>query len=96
MPTLDGCHLLTVEDLRAPDGTLHPVQREMVERDGSQCGFCTPGFVMSMFVLAEESNDPSKGEVEDALAGNLCRCTGYQGMVDAALAYVATRKSQLA
>jgi xanthine dehydrogenase small subunit len=84
MPTLDGCHLLTVEDLRAPDGTLHPVQREMVERDGSQCGFCTPGFVMSMFVLAEESNDPSKGEVEDALAGNLCRCTGYGPIVEAA------------
>jgi xanthine dehydrogenase small subunit len=83
MPTLDGCHLLTVEDLRAPDGTLHPVQREMAERDGSQCGFCTPGFVMSMFVLAEESNDPSKGEVEDALAGNLCRCTGYGPIIEA-------------
>jgi xanthine dehydrogenase small subunit len=84
MPTLDGCHVLTVEDLRAPDGTLHPVQREMVERHGSQCGFCTPGFVMSMFVLAEESNDPSKGEVEDALAGNLCRCTGYGPIIEAA------------
>lgn len=83
LPTLDGCHVLTVEDLQNTDGSLHPVQQEMVTRDGSQCGFCTPGFIMSMFVLADENKDPSTSEVEDALAGNLCRCTGYGPIVEA-------------
>lgn len=83
VPTLDGCHLLTVEDIRQPDGALHPVQQEMVLRHGSQCGFCTPGFIMSMYVLWRNTDAPSKPEIEDALAGNLCRCTGYGPIVDA-------------
>ena len=78
LPTLDGCQLLTVEHLAAPDGTLHPVQQAMVDCRGSQCGFCTPGFVMSLFALSRDRQAvPSASEIDDALAGNLCRCTGY-------------------
>ena len=74
------------EHLRAPDGGLHPVQRAMVEHHGSQCGFCTPGFVMSLFALYHEGVRATRPAVNDALAGNLCRCTGYRPIVDAALA----------
>jgi xanthine dehydrogenase small subunit len=90
VPALDGRQLLTVEHLAAADGTLHPVQQAMVDHHGSQCGFCTPGFVMSMFALGTQSRPdrapPNRGEVNEALAGNLCRCTGYRPIVDAALA----------
>jgi xanthine dehydrogenase small subunit len=75
LPTLDGKQLITVEDLKAPDGRLHPVQQAMVETHGSQCGFCTPGFVMSLFALFHESSSLDRAGIEDALAGNLCRCT---------------------
>jgi len=75
--TLDGKQLLTVEDLAAPDGTLHPCQQSMVDWHGSQCGFCTPGFVMSLFALYHEGGQPDRNRIDDALAGNLCRCTGY-------------------
>jgi len=88
LPTLDGKALFTVEDLRRPDGGLHPVQQAMVDCHGSQCGFCTPGFVMSMWgmYLAHEPGDPapSRTQIDDALSGNLCRCTGYQPIVRAA------------
>jgi xanthine dehydrogenase small subunit len=83
--TLDGCQLLTVEDLRSEDGGLHPVQRAMVECHASQCGFCTPGFVMSLFALTREREEaPDEATIDDALAGNLCRCTGYAPIVRAA------------
>jgi xanthine dehydrogenase small subunit len=83
--TLDGCQLLTVEHLAAPDGTLHPVQQAMIDCHGSQCGFCTPGFVMSMFALSRHCDSaPDDDTVDDALAGNLCRCTGYAPIVRAA------------
>jgi xanthine dehydrogenase small subunit len=75
--TLDGCQLLTVEHLKAADGTLHPIQQAMVDCHGSQCGFCTPGFVMSMFALYHNDANPTPNGIDDALAGNLCRCTGY-------------------
>ncbi len=84
LPTLDGKELLTVESLRAADGSLHPVQRAMVDCHGSQCGFCTPGFVMSMFELYKSEERPSRQRLHDALAGNLCRCTGYRPILDAA------------
>lgn len=84
LPTLDGKELLTVESLRAADGSLHPVQQAMVDCHGSQCGFCTPGFVMSMFALYKNAADPDRVAIDDALAGNLCRCTGYRPIVDAA------------
>ncbi len=91
VPTLDGCQLLTVEDLAAPDGTLHPVQQAMVDQHGSQCGFCTPGFVMTLAALHHEEPDPpSRQRIDDALAGNLCRCTGYGPIIAAARSMHAT------
>lgn len=83
LPTLDGCQLLTVEHLKGDDGSLHPVQQAMVECHGSQCGFCTPGFVMSLFALRLNEAEPSISRIEDALAGNLCRCTGYEPIIAA-------------
>ena len=108
LPTLDGKALFTVEDIAAADGTLHPVQQSMVEHHGSQCGFCTPGFVMTMWTQWENLQDRggcagkeapdslagdalpvrscSRQEWADALSGNLCRCTGYRPILDAAQA----------
>jgi xanthine dehydrogenase small subunit len=90
LPALDGKRLLTVEHLRRPDGNPHPVQRAMVERHASQCGFCTPGFVISLAVLHESGTKPTRQEIDGALAGNLCRCTGYRPIVDAAVDAMAT------
>ncbi|WP_405231396.1 xanthine dehydrogenase small subunit [Lentisalinibacter salinarum] len=84
LPTLDGQELITVESLGSPQTGLHPVQQAMYECHGSQCGFCTPGFVMSLFALYRNRRDPSRREIDDALAGNLCRCTGYRPIVEAA------------
>lgn len=84
LATLDGCHLLTVEHLKGADGALHPVQQAMIDCHGSQCGFCTPGFVMSLLALRLNEDAPSVARIEDALAGNLCRCTGYEPIVAAA------------
>lgn len=84
LPTLDGRELVTVESLRGKDGRLHPVQQAMVDCHGSQCGFCTPGFVMSLFAQYKNMSKPTRREIDDALAGNLCRCTGYQPIVNAA------------
>ena len=86
-PTLDGKALFSVEDLQQADGALHAVQQAMVECHGSQCGFCTPGFVMSLWsmYLKQEGRQPSRCQVNDALSGNLCRCTGYRPIIDAAM-----------
>ena len=88
LPTLDGRALFTVEDLKQADGCLHPVQQAMVECHGSQCGFCTPGFVMSLWGLYlkhdKDGIEPTKREIDDTLSGNLCRCTGYRPIIDAA------------
>jgi xanthine dehydrogenase small subunit len=86
LPTLDGKELVTVESLAAADGPLHPVQQALVDRHGSQCGFCTPGFVMSLFALYLERPCLRREEVIGALSGNLCRCTGYRPIIEAALA----------
>jgi xanthine dehydrogenase small subunit len=86
--SVDGMALWTVEDLRADDGSLHPAQEAMVQCHGSQCGFCTPGFVMSMFGMYQ--NHVCRGEpvsrelAQEELSGNLCRCTGYRPILDAA------------
>ncbi|MCR4266166.1 xanthine dehydrogenase small subunit [Nitratireductor sp. ZSWI3] len=82
--SLDGCHVVTVEHLKRPDGGLHPVQQAMVDYHGSQCGFCTPGFVMSLYALWMREPQPSDRAIEKALQGNLCRCTGYEPIVRAA------------
>jgi xanthine dehydrogenase small subunit len=86
LPTLHGKALFTVESLRASEGGLHPAQTAMVSCHGSQCGFCTPGFVMSLFGLYQTEAAPDGDAVADALSGNLCRCTGYRPIIDAAQA----------
>jgi len=90
VPTLDGKALVTVESLRnRATGALHPVQQALAAGHGSQCGFCTPGFVMSLFALYKTEAAPDRSAITDALAGNLCRCTGYRPIVDAAQAMYA-------
>ncbi|HZF37142.1 MAG TPA: 2Fe-2S iron-sulfur cluster-binding protein, partial [Candidatus Angelobacter sp.] len=84
LSTLDGKQLITVEQLKDDAGRLHPVQQAMVDAHGSQCGFCTPGFVMSLFALFHGQDRPERDDINDALAGNLCRCTGYGPIVTAA------------
>lgn len=84
LPTLDGKQVITVEHLKSPVGALHPVQHAMLQCHGSQCGFCTPGFVMSLCALNEQNPGANDEEIHDAIAGNLCRCTGYRPIVDAA------------
>ncbi|MCF1433578.1 xanthine dehydrogenase small subunit [Agrobacterium vitis] len=93
--SLNASHVVTVEYLAAKDGTLHPVQQAMVDCHGSQCGFCTPGFVMSLYGLWLTSEAPSRAEIERALQGNLCRCTGYEPIVKAAEQMGRTRPSAL-
>ncbi|MET0264541.1 MAG: xanthine dehydrogenase small subunit [Duganella sp.] len=85
-PTLDGKALFTVEDLQQQDGALHPVQQALVECHGSQCGFCTPGFAMSLWgMYLDKNGQPAqRREIDDCLSGNLCRCTGYRPIIDAA------------
>lgn len=84
--SLDGTHVVTVEYLAGGDGRLHPVQQAMVDFHGSQCGFCTPGIVMSLYALWMQEPNPSEERIEKALQGNLCRCTGYEAIVRAARA----------
>jgi carbon-monoxide dehydrogenase small subunit len=79
----DGCQVLTVEGLAAPDGTLHPLQRAFAEQHGLQCGFCTPGMLLSALDLLRHEPAPTRERIREALSGNLCRCTGYLGIVDA-------------
>lgn len=93
--SLNACHVVTVEHLAGKDGTLHPVQQAMVDCHGSQCGFCTPGFVMSLYGLWLTNENPTRAEIERALQGNLCRCTGYEPIVKAAEQMGETRPSAL-
>jgi xanthine dehydrogenase small subunit len=81
---IDGKAVLTVEGLEARDGTLHPVQRALVDHHGSQCGFCTPGFAMTLFTHWWRQGATDRATLNDVLAGNLCRCTGYRPILDAA------------
>lgn len=85
MSAVHGKQLIAVEHL-ADEGTLHPVQQALLDYHGSQCGFCTPGFVMSMFALYHNATAPTRDDVLHALSGNLCRCTGYRPIIEAALA----------
>ncbi len=90
LPTLDGKALFTIEDLQQADGALHPVQQALLECHGSQCGFCTPGFAMSLWSLyleQEQAGSPAplaRKTIDNALSGNLCRCTGYRPIIEAA------------
>ncbi|MFC5385046.1 xanthine dehydrogenase small subunit [Aquamicrobium segne] len=86
MGSLDGCHIVTIEHLACDNGGLHPVQQAMVDFHGSQCGFCTPGFVMALYGLWMSAPNPSDFAIEKALQGNLCRCTGYEPIIRSARA----------
>jgi carbon-monoxide dehydrogenase small subunit len=92
----DGQEVTTVEGIAGPDGELSPVQSAMKECHGLQCGFCTPGFVTSITALLADNPDPSDAEIREGLSGNFCRCTGYQGIVNAVrLAAEKTRNGQI-
>jgi carbon-monoxide dehydrogenase small subunit len=80
----DGHKVTTVEHLGTPDN-LHPIQEAFREAHGAQCGFCTPGILMTAVTFLEENPDPTESEIREAIAGNLCRCTGYQHIVDAVM-----------
>ena len=84
LPTLQGKQLILVEDLISKEGLLHPVQQAMVNYHGSQCGFCTPGFIMSLFSMYKTNSKFRDIDIKDSIAGNLCRCTGYQPIIKAA------------
>jgi aerobic-type carbon monoxide dehydrogenase small subunit (CoxS/CutS family) len=79
----DGRSLRTVEGLAPPGGGLHPIQAAFQETHALQCGFCTPGFLMTVEAFLRERPDPSEDEIREALAGNLCRCTGYKAIIEA-------------
>ena len=78
-----GADLATVEGLAAPDGTLHPLQEAFREHHGLQCGFCTPGVLMTAIYLLRENPTPTEREIREGIAGSLCRCTGYEGIIRA-------------
>jgi carbon-monoxide dehydrogenase small subunit len=80
---IDGKELLTIEGLVADDGTLHPIQKAFVDKGAIQCGFCTPGMIMAAKALLDESPNAEEDEIKEAIAGNLCRCTGYVQIIDA-------------
>ena len=80
----DGHELMTVEGLAAEEKNLHPLQQAFWEAHGLQCGFCTPGILMTLLPYLHDHPDPSEDEIREAISGNLCRCTGYQHIVDAA------------
>ena len=80
----DGAEVTTIEGIAAPDGELSPVQAAFRECHGLQCGFCTPGFVMSLTAYLRDNPEPSDDGIREALSGNVCRCTGYQGILKAA------------
>lgn len=80
---VDGQEVTTVEGIAGPDGRLSPVQAALKECHGLQCGFCTPGFVTSITAMLRDNPNPSDEEIREGLSGNFCRCTGYQGIVNA-------------
>jgi carbon-monoxide dehydrogenase small subunit len=89
----NGAQITTIEGL-AKNGELHPLQEGFWENHGLQCGFCTPGFLMSACELLERNPDPTEQEVREGLSGNMCRCTGYQGIVESVLAAASKMKAQ--
>jgi aerobic-type carbon monoxide dehydrogenase small subunit (CoxS/CutS family) len=81
----DGSEVVTIEGLARPDGSLHPIQQAFRDRHGLQCGFCTPGMLTTLVAFLAERPDASEAEIRDVISGNICRCTGYESIVDAAL-----------
>lgn len=86
----EGCDVRTVESLANPDGTLHPLQQAFRDFHALQCGFCTPGILMSLAELLRDAPEADEAAIREVLSGHLCRCTGYQNIVAAALAAVAS------
>ncbi len=78
----DGMELMTVEGLASPEGELHPIQQAYRDKHGLQCGFCTPGFLMTTYKLLQSKPNPTIEEIKDWLAGHLCRCTGYEDILE--------------
>ena len=87
----DGAEIVTIEGLRAHDGTRHPMQQAFHEHLALQCGYCTPGMLVTAIELLQQNPNPDEQEVREALSGNICRCTGYQAIVDAVLAVARQR-----
>jgi aerobic carbon-monoxide dehydrogenase small subunit len=81
----DGAHIVTIEGLRGKDGTRHPLQQIFLENFALQCGYCTPGMLITAIELLQDNPNPTEREVREALSGNICRCSGYQAIVDAVL-----------
>ena len=90
-PQLDGAEVMTIEGL-ARDGELHPLQKAFIEYGAVQCGFCTPGMVMASLDLLTRNPSPTEAEIREGISGNLCRCTGYQKIVEAVSAAASARK----
>jgi carbon-monoxide dehydrogenase small subunit len=83
LPEVEGKSVITSEGLVGPSGELHPIQKAFIEEGAIQCGFCTPGMIMSVYALLNENPDPSDEDIKEALSGNLCRCTGYVSIIRA-------------
>jgi carbon-monoxide dehydrogenase small subunit len=92
----DGATVTTIEGMAGPDGTLHPIQEAFREHHGLQCGFCTPGMIMTAAALLKETPKPTEAQIRDHLEGNICRCTGYHNIVKAILAASGQDVSQFA
>ena len=88
---VEGKNVITVEGLASADGTLHPLQKAFIDNGAVQCGFCTPGMIMSAKALLETNEKPTEDEIKDAIAGNFCRCTGYVKIIDAIKSFVEGR-----
>jgi aerobic carbon-monoxide dehydrogenase small subunit len=93
----DGAEILTVEGLANADGSLHPIQQALRDHHGLQCGFCTPGFLMAIYAFLQENPSPDLDDdaIREAISGNLCRCTGYQGLVAAVRHLLANRNNNV-
>ncbi len=91
---LDGAEITTVEALAGPEGRLHPIQQAFSDEHALQCGFCTPGFLMAVHELLARNPDPDEDEIRDVLGGQLCRCTGYQGILRAVHAAAAQMRAE--
>lgn len=88
---VEGKNVSTIEGLASQDGTLHPMQKAFIDNGAVQCGFCTPGMIMSAKALVDDNEKPTEDEIKDAVAGNLCRCTGYVKIIDAIKSFAGGR-----
>jgi carbon-monoxide dehydrogenase small subunit len=92
---VEGKEVLTIEGMASKDGSLHPIQEAFVDNGGIQCGFCSPGMVMSTKALLDENPNPDLDEMKHALAGNICRCTGYAQIFESVEAAAGTKKERV-